>query len=168
MKKLIYGLFIIGTIGFLSMSHVKEVGGATEKPIHTVVKPEFTAEELDELVELEKMEELAEYYKGSDEYYIAMSKVFESDRFEMIDCNDLTLEQLENRNGKIIVEIIVGEVLDGSGNGRVINSPDGEKLYIHYDMEKFQVGDYVVSYCIYNPDTNAEDDILIRFDYKLE
>ena len=67
----------------------------------------------------------------------------------------------------MIIERVVGEVLDSDGNGRVINTPDGEEFYIHYDMEKFSVGDIVVSYCIYNPGSNAPDDILERFDYKL-
>lgn len=93
--------------------------------------------------------------------------VTEEDRFEIIDCSDLTLEELENRDGKLIVERIVGEVLDEEGNGRVINAPDGEEFYIYYDVEKFKVGDIVVSYCIYNPDNNAPDDILKRFDYEL-
>ena len=93
--------------------------------------------------------------------------VTEADRFEIIDCHDLTLEKLEGRDGKLIVERIVGEVLDSDGNGRVLNVPDGEEFYIHYDMEKFLVGDIVVSYCIYNPDSNAPDDVLERFDYVL-
>lgn len=94
--------------------------------------------------------------------------VTECDRLEIIDCNELSLDLLENRNGKLIIERVVGEVLDENGNGKVINAPDGEDLYIHYDMEKgFEVGDLVVSYCIYNPDSNAPDDIIERFDYAL-
>ena len=94
--------------------------------------------------------------------------VTEADRFEVIDCSDLTLEELHNRNGKLIIERVVGEVVNEEGDGKVVNDPDEEYFYIHYDMEKFNVGDLVVSYFIYNPDNNFEDDILMRFDYVLE
>ena len=46
MKKMIYGLILIGTIGILTMCNGKDVGEATEKPIYTVQEPYLTLEEL--------------------------------------------------------------------------------------------------------------------------
>lgn len=70
---------------------------------------------------------------------------------------------LENRNGKIIIEVIEGTVLDTSGNGT-----DNCGYYIHYDMDKFSVGDKVQTVFVYNPDTNYTDDILYRIDTLIE
>lgn len=66
---------------------------------------------------------------------------------------------LENRNGKIIIEVIEGIVLDSEGNGI-----DTCGYYVKYDTEKFSKGDRVQTVFIYNPDTNYIDDILYRID----
>lgn len=66
---------------------------------------------------------------------------------------------LENRNGKIIIEVIEGTVLDSEGNGI-----DTCGYYVKYDTEKFSEGDKVQTVLIYNPNTNYIDDILYRID----
>lgn len=66
---------------------------------------------------------------------------------------------LENRNGKIIIEVIEGTVSDADGNGI-----DSCGNYIHYDMDKFSIGDKVQTVFVYNPGSNAIDDILYRVD----
>ena len=66
---------------------------------------------------------------------------------------------LENRKGKIIIEVIEGTVLDSEGNGI-----DTCGYYVKYDTEKFSEGDKVQTVLIYNPDTNYIDDILYRID----
>lgn len=66
---------------------------------------------------------------------------------------------LENRNEKIIIEVIKGTVLDSEGNGI-----DTCGYYVKYDTEKFSKGDRVQTVFIYNPDTNYIDDILYRID----
>lgn len=78
------------------------------------------------------------------------------------DYNKLT-PILENRNGKIIIEVSNGTVSDSEGNGT-----DDCEYYRHYDSEKFSPGDYVQSVFIYNPDTNSVDDILYRVDTLIE
>ena len=70
---------------------------------------------------------------------------------------------LENRNGKIIIEVSNGTVSDSEGNGT-----DDCGYYRHYDSEKFSPGDYVQSVFVYNPDTNSTDDILYRVDTLIE
>lgn len=69
------------------------------------------------------------------------------------------LDALENRNGKIVIEITSGIVLDDEGNGQDICGH-----YIKYDSENFSVGDQIQSVFVYNPETNYIDDILSRTD----
>lgn len=69
------------------------------------------------------------------------------------------LDALENRNGKIVIEITSGIVLDDEGNGQDICGH-----YIKYDPEKFSVGDQIQSVFVYNPGTNYIDDIFSRTD----
>lgn len=69
------------------------------------------------------------------------------------------LDALENRNGKITIEVSSGTVLDDAGNGQDICG-----YYIKYDSERFSAGDQVQSVFVYNPGTNAIDDIVSRTD----
>ena len=84
---------------------------------------------------------------------------------EIYDSEDLTLEMLQHRNGKLIIERCIGMVTSPEGDGTILDGDD-EYYYISYsDMEDIEVGDVIVSYFLYNPDTNYEDDVLERFDY---
>ena len=69
------------------------------------------------------------------------------------------LEALENRDGKIVVEVSNGTVLDDEGNGQDICG-----YYIKYDSSRFSAGDQVQSVFVYNPGTNYIDDIVSRTD----
>lgn len=72
---------------------------------------------------------------------------------------DAIIEVLENRNGKIIIEVIEATVLDDDGNGS-----DQFGFYVKYDARRFSKGDKVQSVFVYNPDSNYIDDILYRVD----
>lgn len=74
------------------------------------------------------------------------------------DYNNLT-PILENRNGKMIIEVIEATVLDEQGN-----ASDAFGFYVKYDTGQFAKGDKVTSVFVYNPDTNYTDDILYRWD----
>lgn len=76
---------------------------------------------------------------------------------------DAMTEILENRNGKIIIEVIEATVLDDTGNGS-----DQFGFYVKYDSKRFSKGDKVQSVFVYNPDSNYIDDILYRIDSLLE
>ena len=56
---------------------------------------------------------------------------------------------IENRNGRIIIEMIDATVLDDDGNGS-----DSFGFYVKYDSGQFSKGDKVRSVFVYNPDTN--------------
>ena len=73
--------------------------------------------------------------------------------------HDNLLDKLENRNGKIIIEVSNGTVLDAKGNGQDICG-----YYVKYDSSRFSVGDKVQSVFVYNPETNYIDDIVYRID----
>ncbi len=70
---------------------------------------------------------------------------------------------IENRNGRIIIEMIDATVLDDNGNGS-----DSFGFYVKYDSEQFSKGDKVRSVFVYNPDTNYLDDIVCRVDQLIE
>lgn len=96
------------------------------------------------------------YYLDIPQESDSLTEVFyigsESDHEKLLDA-------LENRNGKIIVEMSSGTVLDDEGNGQDICG-----YYIKYDSERFSAGDQVQSVFVYNPGTNAIDDIVSRTD----
>ena len=78
------------------------------------------------------------------------------------DFNGLT-SVIENRNGRIIIEIVDGTVLDDKGNGS-----DQFGFYVKYDSGRYSKGDKVRSIFVYNPDTNYFDDIVCRVDALIE
>lgn len=118
-----------------------------------------------EPVKVEAAEKLVEV--GSLDFYRNLSN--EIGAIEIIDSADLSLEDLENREGKIIIEKCIGVVENSDGDGRVLNCADPDYYYISYrSVEDFQEGDTILTYFIYNPDTNYADDILERFDYVID
>ena len=78
-----------------------------------------------------------------------------------------TYEELTNRNGRIYIEVVDGIVLDEEGNGKILNALPDNGDYIAYN-EKYHAGDKVASLFIYNPLSNAEDDIILRLDYNAQ
>lgn len=85
--------------------------------------------------------------------------------------SEITLDLLENREGKTIVERCYGVVLDmETGDGRIINAADGAGNFISY-RSVYQTHDensIMLTYLVYNPENNYCDDIIIRYDFVLE
>ena len=91
--------------------------------------------------------------------------VDEMETIKIYDSADLTMEMLQNRNGNIIIEKCIGVVTDEDKNGKLLNCANPEYYYISYkSVENANVGDVILTYFVYNPDNNIEDDILYRFD----
>ena len=86
-------------------------------------------------------------------------------KVEVVNACDLTSEMLENRNGDIIIERVLGVVTDAeNGHGCELNGN-----YISYkSVDGISNGDVVCTYLIYNPDTNCIDDIEARYDYVMK
>ena len=76
-------------------------------------------------------------------------------------------EELTNRNGRIYIEVVDGVVLDEEGNGEILNALPDNGDYIAYN-DKYNAGDKVITLFIYNPLSNAEDDIIARLDYNTQ
>lgn len=96
---------------------------------------------------------------------------------EIYDTSELTPQVMANRNGKIIVEKIIGEVTSHKLDGKILNcnaddggytNKDGGN-YISYErVDGAKEGDKIVTYFIYNPFTNAQDDVWTRLDFIID
>lgn len=96
---------------------------------------------------------------------------------EIYDTSELTPQVMANRNGKIIVEKIIGEVINHKLDGRILNcdtdnggytNKDGGN-YISYELvDGAKQGDKIVTYYIYNPFTNVQDDVMTRMDFIID
>ena len=85
---------------------------------------------------------------------------------EIYGTNEMDTETLTKRNGKIIIEEVIGEVVTEKGDGEVLNYKDADYRYINYsNVEGAKKGNIILTYLIYNPDSNAEDDVILRCDY---
>lgn len=87
---------------------------------------------------------------------------------KVIDCNDLTEEMLTTRKEDSImyIERIIGKVTDNEKNGTVLNPPVDGGYYISYaSVEDAEIGDVIVTYCVYNPYSNYDDDVIERWDF---
>ena len=87
---------------------------------------------------------------------------------KVIDCNDLTEEMLTTRKEHRImyIERIIGKVTDNEKNGTVLNPPVDGGYYISYaSVEDARKGDTIITYCVYNPFSNYDDDVIERWDF---
>lgn len=87
---------------------------------------------------------------------------------KVIDCNDLTEEMLTTRadHNIMYIERIIGKVTDNEKNGKVLNPPVDGGYYISYASVKgARKGDLIITYCVYNPFSNYDDDVIERWDF---
>ena len=88
----------------------------------------------------------------------------------VIDCDKLTEKMLTHRSSKkshiMYIERIVGRVTDNNKNGKVLNPPKDGGYYISYKSVKgARKGDTIITYCVYNPFSNYDDDVIERWDF---
>ena len=96
---------------------------------------------------------------------------------EIYDTSELTPQIMANRKGKIIVEKIIGKVTSHNLDGEILNcnvndggytNKDGGN-YISYErVDGAQKGDKIVTYYVYNPFTNEQDDVMTRMDFVID
>lgn len=98
-----------------------------------------------------------DYYEYTDKLHL----------IEILDTEEVTCEVVSNRKGSLLIERVIGVVLDDEGNGEVfVKSPYN---YISYKkVEGASKGDVICTYLVYDPTTNGEDDIIERFDFIIE
>jgi hypothetical protein len=105
----------------------------------------------------------------------------ENELLKVYDSADLTAEILSNRNGDLIIEKVYGVVVNTEGDGIALESNEDfvkahnrdynsiADNYISYkSVEGAEENDIVLTYFIYNPDSNYTDDIIERFDYIID
>lgn len=99
------------------------------------------------------------------------------DVVEIYDTGNLTHDIMENRSGKIVVEKIIGEVVDNKLNGKILNANGNnenyinknDSIYMNYErVDGAKKGDKIVTYYFYNPFTKAQDDVLTRLDFIID
>ena len=95
--------------------------------------------------------------------------IADTNTMEIYDNSEMTEEILTNRNGKIIVEKIIGEVTNYKLDGKILNCNSNNKGYINYErVDGAKEGDKILTYYIYNPFTNEQDDVLTRLDFIID
>lgn len=88
---------------------------------------------------------------------------------EIYDNADMTEEILTNRDGKIIVEKIVGKVTNYKLDGKILNCNSNNEGYMSYKrVDGAKENDTILTYYIYNPFTNEQDDVLTRLDFIID
>lgn len=83
-------------------------------------------------------------------------------KIRFINFNKLTWEMLESRKDTLYIEITTGTQINAKGDGKV--DTDDWHDYISYKRCGFKKGDRIRTYCIFNPYTQWEDDIVERYD----
>lgn len=83
--------------------------------------------------------------------------------------DELTEEMLCSRAGRdiLLVEVNTGVVLNEDGDGMLLNA-DPEYNYISYAGLGLEPSSTVVTYCVYDPNTNYDDDIIERYDFSTD
>ena len=82
---------------------------------------------------------------------------------------DLTCEILQNRGDDIIVEKIIGTVVNKRKDGKIMNPLSPDHDYISYRcVNGAKKGDVILTICIYTPGNSYEDDVCERFDYIID
>ena len=104
---------------------------------------------------------------GEESYDLGFYESY--DFMVMVDTDDYTEEFREENAGNLIVERIIGVVLDEDGNGQIINTESEEYNYISYsDVSGISVGNVVLTYCVHNADNTEADDVIYRVDYIID
>lgn len=85
----------------------------------------------------------------------------------VVDTNDLSAYDVTHRKGTVLIERVIGRVLNKKKDGKVLNTEDQYYNYISYRGVECKKGDIIVTYLLYNPENNGEDDIIARWDYKI-
>ena len=71
---------------------------------------------------------------------------------------------VQNRNGKIIIEVVRAVIISDNGDARI--TADGS--YIKYSADDVKIGDMMETVLVYNPSNNYIDDVMYRADTFLE
>ena len=159
MKKII--CMVITIIMVISLAGCGAKGTAENQPINTqkMNTEQMAAKPVDELHTYTingERQKVTPYYPIEDNYV-----------------SNVTGEMLTNRteSDKIIVERVIAIITnkEREGDAKVLNT-NGDYAYISYygtDLD-YTTGTIMITYLMYNPETDYEDDIIERYDYVLD
>ena len=106
---------------------------------------------------------------GTASFYKKMIKREKIGKIKEYWNEDLTYEMLRDRGDDIIVEKILGTVVNKRKDGKIMNPADPDYDYISYKSVKgAKKGDTILTVCIYQPGNSYEDDVVCRFDYIID
>lgn len=116
-----------------------------------------------------------DYCNSQVEFYDNM--IEDANTMEIYNTNELTPQIMANRNGTIIVEKIVGKVTNDKLDGEILNcnaeeggytNKDGGNYINYHRVDGAKKGDKILTYFIYNPFTNEQDDVMTRLDFIID
>lgn len=110
-------------------------------------------------------------FQEIEESLLSLLDAAGAEEIRLYDCSELTMDILENRQGTTIVERCIGLVTNAqTGDGKILNLPEGSGDYISYRGVYHPVDDgtVILSYMVYSPDNNYFDDIVERYDFVLD
>lgn len=81
---------------------------------------------------------------------------------------ELSYDLLVNRGDDIIIEKSIGVVINGKKDGRIYGNGNKYNYISYRNVKGCRKGDTILTICIYNPSSKAEDDIIERFDYIID
>ena len=162
MKKLIIALAVLSALTTGSIPSYAETGehGPNYREEHIQVMQATVRDRLTEHQKMQIAYDLPDnVIESAESYTPATIEIWETD--------DLTLDEIVTRQDRdaLVIERLVGVVLNDAGDGRVLNTTDDYYNYISYSsVPGARTGDIVVTYCFYNPENDVEDDIIERYD----
>ena len=131
---------------------------------YSLPKQDVTENETDNIISTTNE---TEYYNSQVEFYDDI--ITDINAVQIYETNELTYEMLTNRNGKIIIEKVIGKVENDNLDGKILNCIDEEHDYICYKrVDGVKKGNIVLTYFIYNPYTSYTDDVLTRIDFIID
>lgn len=114
-------------------------------------------------------------YRETEGFFLSIVSDYgyDPDLLLIVEPDSLTGEILEHRSGAgfVLCERVIGVCLDGnSGDGRILNTKDGFYNYINYTGfdQPYTDGTIILTYLIYDAESDGVDDIADRFDYVLD
>lgn len=107
---------------------------------------------------------------GLSQYRQEARKIEKRYGLKVVDTSKLTYRKITHRKGRVIVERCIGKVTNSKRDGRILNSCKslGWGDYISYRGVKCRKGNIVITYYIWNPENNIEDDTIARWDYVIK
>ena len=171
MKKII--CITITIIMLISFASCGAKDTAENQPIN--VQKQMAAKSIDEKFTYTingEQQKVTPYYPIEDNYVMNMVEVGYSN-FHIYDSRNVTGGMLANRtkSEKIIIERVIAIITNRNreGDAKVLNT-NGDYNYISYygtDLD-YTTGTVMITYLMYNPETDYEDDIIERYDYVLD